>query len=241
MAGHDSQHQGFGRITDGLTQDTLVDRTLAFVRERLPEWRDDPDRPQEQSEKKLNPQLCKFLNARARSDFPMACFNPEEPQTGRRQVDLSATPAETTTIDAREYAIYEPFLVFECKRLPAPSADRRMEYVTSGMSKKGGIQRFKLGLHGANLSVAAMIGYIQEKSSSHWHRLINQWVSGLAAGRVSDVCSWKDAEKLGHIEQDTASGIAVCESDHERSGDVRGRSIRLHHLWVEMRTPESAK
>jgi len=238
MAARDSQPQHFGRITVGLEQDTLIDKTLAFVRERLPEWRDDPDRRQEHSEKKLNPQLCKFLNTRARSDFPMACFNPEEPQTGRRQVDLSATPAETTTIDAREYTIYEPFLVFECKRLPAPSTDREMEYVTSGESKKGGIQRFKLGLHGAELSVAAMIGYIQGQSSSHWHQRINEWISDLAGGRVSDVCPWKAAEALGHPQQDAGKGIAVCESIHDRSGDVQGSSIRLHHLWVEMAAPE---
>jgi len=239
MTGHDSQHQRVGRITVGLKQDALVDKTLAFVRERLPEWRDDPDRPQEHSEKKLNPQLCKFLNTRARSDFPMVCFNCEEPQTGRRQVDLSATPAKATTIDAQEYAIYEPFLVFECKRLPAPSADRRMEYVTSGESKKGGIQRFKLGLHGADLSVAAMIGYVQRQSSSHWHQLINEWISDLAANRVSDVCVWKTAETLSCLEEDAGKGIAVCESLHDRSGDVRGSPIQLHHLWVEMAASES--
>ena len=240
MTGHDLRHQRVGRITDGLKQDTLVDKTIAFVRQRLPEWRDDPDRPQEHSEKKLNPQLCKFLNTRARSDFPMVCFNAEEPQTGRRQVDLSATPTKTTTIDTREYAIYEPFFVLECKRLPAPSPRRRMEYVTSGESKKGGIQRFKLGLHGADLTVAAMIGYVQEKSASHWHQLINKRISDLAAGCVSDVCPWKTTETLGHLEQDAVKGIAVCESIHDRSGDVRGRSIQLHHLWVEMASPESA-
>lgn len=240
MTGPDSQRQRVGRITAGLKQDTLVDKTITFVRQRLPDWRDDPDRPKEHSEKKLNPQLCKFLNSRARSDFPMACFNSEEPQTGRRQVDLSATPAEATTIDAREYAIYEPFLVFECKRLPPPSADRKMEYVTSLESKKGGIRRFKLGLHGADLSVAAMIGYVQKQSPTHWHERINEWISDLATGRVSDVCPWKTTEALGHLKQDAGKGIAVCESIHDRSGALRGSSIQLHHLWVEMAASEPA-
>ncbi|MEE8451870.1 MAG: hypothetical protein V3R99_08145 [Thermoguttaceae bacterium] len=241
MTGHDSHQQRAGRITDGLEQDTLVDKTLAFVHQRLPEWRDDPDRTEEQSENRLNLQLCKFLDARARSDFPMVCFHHEEYQPGRRRVDLSATPAEATTIDARDYTIYSPFIVFEGKRLPAPSADRKMEYVTSGESRKGGIQRFKLGLHGAELPVAAMIGYVQEQSSSHWHQLINEWISDLAAGRVSDVCPWKAAETLGHLEQDARKGIAACESTHERSGDVKGNSIQLHHLWVEMAASKAAK
>jgi hypothetical protein len=116
-----------------------------------------------------------------------------------------------------------------------------MEYVTSGESKKGGIQRFKLGLHGADLSVAAMIGYVQGQSSFHWHQLINDWISDLAAGRVLDVCAWKTTETLGHLEQDGGKGITVCESTHDRSGDVGGSSIQLHHLWVEMAASESAK
>lgn len=240
MAGHDSQRQRVGQITDGLKQDTLVDKTLAFVRQRLPDWRDDLDRPDEESEDKLNLQLCKFLDARARSEFAMVCFHHEEHQTGRRRVDLSATPAEATTIGARDYTKYEPFLVLEGKRLPAPSSDRKMEYVTSLESKKGGIQRFKLGLHGADLSVAAMIGYIQKQSPTHWHKRINEWICDLAAGRVSDVCPWKSTEALGHLKRGAGKGIAVCESIHDRSGDVRGSSIQLHHLWVEMAASEPA-
>lgn len=237
MTGHDSQQHRVGRITVGLEQATLVDKTISFVRQLLPDWRDDPDRLAEQSENKLNLQLCKFLDAHARSDFPMVCFHHEEPQTGRRRVDLSATPAEATIINAEYHSIYEPFLVLEGKRLPAPSTDRRMEYVTGKEDTNGGIQRSKLGLHGAKLAVAAIIGYIQGQSSSHWHKRINEWISDLAAGRVSDVCSWKAAETLGHLEQDTAKRIAGCESMHHRSGDVRGESIRLHHLWVEMDQP----
>lgn len=175
------------------------------------------------------------------SEFAMVCFHHEEYQTGRRRVDLSATLAEATTIDARDYTIYNPFLVFEGKRLPAPSAHRKMEYVTSGESKKGGIQRFKLGLHGADVSVAGMIGYVQEQSCSYWHQLINEWICDLADGSISDVCPWKTAEMLGHLEQDAANGIAACESVHDRAGNVVRGSIRLHHLWVGMAAEETHK
>ena len=127
--------------------------------------------------------------------------------------------------------------------MPAPSTDRKMEYVTSGRNEKikGGIQRFKLGLHGGNLPVAAMIGYIQEKSISHWHQLINQWISDLAAGRVSDLCSWKVAEQLGRLERDAAKGIAASKSMHDRPEHPEKMPIELRHLWVEMTTPGSGE
>ena len=112
-------------------------------RNSLPGWRDDPNRPPEQSEKKLNLQLVKFLDSQVRVDFPMIRFNHEEYQRGTRSVDISATPIEQILINATTYTIYSPFLVLECKRLPTPSEAREMEYVTGLAKKTGGIQRFK--------------------------------------------------------------------------------------------------
>ena len=91
-----------GRITAGIETNGLVTETVAFVRKQLPQWRDDPERREEQSEDKLNGQLCKFLDVHARKDFPMVHFHHEEYQTGRRRVDLSVLPVESTVIDARQ-------------------------------------------------------------------------------------------------------------------------------------------
>jgi len=93
MAADRHSGQVIGQITSGITeQNTLTLRTINFVYKQLSDWRDDKYRPIEQSENKLNLQLCKFLNARARNDFPMVSFDHEEYQTGRRSVDLSASP-----------------------------------------------------------------------------------------------------------------------------------------------------
>jgi len=64
-----------GKITSGIIPDQTIQRTLAFVYQHLPVWRDDPNRPAEESEKKLNLQLCKFLDSQSRSSFPMVCFS----------------------------------------------------------------------------------------------------------------------------------------------------------------------
>lgn len=72
--------------------DRLAEKTILFISQQLPNWRDDKNRPDELSENKLNLQLCKFLNVHARHCFPMIRFDHEEYQTGRRSVDLSASP-----------------------------------------------------------------------------------------------------------------------------------------------------
>ena len=223
-----------GKITSGIIPDQTIQMTLAFVYQHLPVWRDDPNRPAEESEKELNLQLCKFLDSQSRSSFPMVCFSHEEYQHGRRSVDLSASPVEATIIDAKLYSIYDPFLVFECKRLPAPVKDREQEYITGGSKRSGGIQRFKLGLHGAKLDLVAMIGYMQDQDAQYWHKTINQWILSLCNGNDPDGCVWDKSEKLGGLKEDLAQGTASSQSIHGRSGKGVSNKVDIRHLWVVM-------
>jgi hypothetical protein len=229
--------QTTGKITSGLAPGTLALKTIDFVQEQLSFWRDDPRRPDEQSENKLNLQLCKFLNAKSKNDFPMIRFEHEEYQFDRRSVDISASPVAEITIGASLYTIYDPVTVFECKRLPAPSSDREKEYVTGGTEhKNGGIQRFKLGLHGASHDIAAMIGYIQERSACEWYKEINEWIVELSNGIVKDVCAWDKSEMLEKLEEDSLTGIANCRSTHNRTGGAQSNKILIRHLWIKMYT-----
>ncbi len=231
------QGQLISQITSGIDQQsTLALKTINFVFQKLPTWRDDSDRPVERSEDKLNLQLCKFLDARARNDFPMVRFDHEVYQTGLRRVDLSASLVEKTVIGVRLYTIYDPILVLECKRLPAPSQDREKEYVTGGKERKsGGIQRFKLGLHGADLDIMAMIGYVQERSLRHWHRKVNEWISELAGGTISDFCVWNADELLEPIDEYISKGLARYRSVHSRTGYKSNNEMQIHHLWIAMK------
>ena len=227
--------QPIGRITSGIQPGELSFKTIRFVRRELPAWRDDPHRPDDLSERVLNLQLCKFLESHARNDFPMVRFDHEENEPNRRSVDLSASPAEAMAIGARHYTIYDPFLAFECKRLPAPSKGREREYITGGIKKRsGGIQRFKLGLHGANLDLVVMIGYIQKRSIRDWHRQINNWISELSNGEIEDYCKWDDSEKLQELDEDVKGGIASCRSVHNRTGSVSSDEVEIRHIWVSM-------
>ena len=132
----------------------------------------------------------------------MARFKHESPQSGTRTVDIGIHGTkEATVIGVRPYSIYEPFLVIEAKRLPAPSRDREREYVTgtdrSSGGPTGGIQRFKLGLHGSNVETAAMVSYIEQHSPSHWHGAINGWIADLIGVTSTDGCVWSRAERGG--------------------------------------------
>ena len=224
--------------------DGLIPRTLAFIREQLPAWRDDPTRPDEISEKPLNSSLCDFLDGRSRSDpgLSMARFKHEAPQVGKRTVDIGVHGTiETTLIGVRPYSKYEPFLVIEAKRLPTAPKKREQEYVTGTNdrgSATGGIQRFKLGLHGHNVETAAMVGYIQEKPPEHWHVTINGWIAALATRPSSDGCIWSDKDQLQKLEANDETGLAVCNSSHERTGKCVTRTVTIHHFWVSMGSPE---
>jgi len=217
-----------------------IETTLEFIRTQLPAWRGDPKRPQASSERLLNSALCDFLDSRARVACPMVRFKHEAPQTRARTVDIGVHGTEgTTVVGICGYSIYDPFMVVECKRLPAPSKDREREYVT-GVHKAtgaatGGIQRFKLGLHGADVETAAIIGYVEKGATAHWLATINRWITELAAAATSTQgCSWSLDESLARIdakdEQDTSIAISV----HHRSSICRTSSIRIYHLWIIM-------
>jgi hypothetical protein len=224
---------GRGEISEGPT-DALIERTLEFVHTELAGWRDDPDRAPEEAEERLNAQLCKYLNVAASHRFPMVLFSHEEKQTATRRVDMSAIPISGGFIGQTYHTIYDPFLVFEGKRLPAPSHSREREYVTGGTKKSGGIQRFKLALHGAQQKTAAIIGYVQTGNLESWHSLINHWIRELASDTTAVDEKWFVDEQLADLAADHALHIASASSLHRRNELAISPEIRIRHLWVVM-------
>ena len=95
------------KITSGIALNTLVYGTLEFVRQQLSGWRDDLERPEEESEEKLNSNLCDYLNYRARHSYPMAVFHHEEFQTGRRRIDLSVKTEHAIIAGTRKFTKYD--------------------------------------------------------------------------------------------------------------------------------------
>lgn len=232
-ASKDDVSAGQGLITHGPESNALIERTLEFIVNELPHWRDRHDRRDESAEERLNAQLCKHLNSAARRDLPAVQFHHEEKQEMKRRVDVSAGLAEGGFIGTTYHSIDDPFIVIEGKRLPSPGGKaREREYVTGGPVRTGGIQRFKLGLHGAGLSIAAMVGYIQKNTPSHWRDRINAWICDLASALPLDE-KWLAAETLSLISENIASHTVVLSSAHLRS-DEAGGQVEIRHLWLEM-------
>lgn len=223
----------YGRITEGPT-DTLVSRTLEFVSSELPTWRDDPTRAEVEAEEDLNSQLCKYLNVAASERFPMVHFSHEERQTGIRRVDIAALPKHRIILGTTFLSIYDPFLVVEGKRLPAPNKSREREYVTGGSSRLGGIQRFKLALHGAKQTTVAMIGYVQSGTCSEWLTRINQWIIDEVEGEAGTQEKWKSEEILDHFKEEPSLRVAESASIHSRTASAVSPAVNIRHLWVAM-------
>lgn len=224
-----------GELESGPEANALIERTSDFIYVQLAQWRDRPNRIAETDEEKLNAQLNRHLNACARqAGFPVQ-FQHEEKQEARRRVDMAVTPVDFggTIVGKTYYGFDDPFLVLEGKRLPSPGGrTRRREYVTGEPQITGGIQRFKLGLHGGKLSTAILIGYVQADSFTLWHRRINTWIRALARRRrVGRAEVWDVLEVLSVITT-APDNTSRCSSEHSR---VNGSAaIHLDHMWVKM-------
>lgn len=221
---------GAGTLVPNLSRRRLID----FVAEELPRWRDHSDRPPVNSEAHLNAQLCSHLNGAARRfglDAIQFCAEvPDDARRGRT-LDLSIRSCGTSLrVEGRCYTEFETLLPIECKRLPIPDEEGRRgerEYVISNEGTTGGIQRFKLGMHGANHGIALLIGYIQAGTPAGWRSTLNQWLDELGA---SDVL-WAD-EQLDAATSNTE--VYRSASMHKRALGP-GTDIELQHLWIDMR------
>jgi hypothetical protein len=234
---------GSGRITSGIIEGKLGLEIAQYVRDKLPDWRDDPDRPDADSENRLNAQLCKYLDSHARNERPMIRFDIEEYQSGQRRADLSASLSEGVPLKAQGYTIHDPILIIECKRLPAPKRNREKEYVSSGTDRKisGGIQRFKLGLHGGQDRLAVLVGYVQREDRATWHARISHWIGQFACGELQDTCCWNKEETLVFLEEDGSKGCGSYRSSHRRTGAASMSTIEIMHLWISMNPADASE
>jgi len=111
----------------------------------------------------------------------------------------------------------------ESKRLPAPEKSRKKEYII-GNKNNGGIERYKIEMHGKGLDKCGLLGFIEIEDSTYWLREINSWIEDLA--KVDNF--WKKDEVLSNIE--TNSEYIILESIAHRKSD----KVQLFHLWVKL-------
>lgn len=238
MLADKGQSRPLAGLRDGLHQPAeQFCKLIAFVAKLLPEWRNDPKRSEAFAEDALSDQLCDYLNAKSRLQPSYDSFQfqreTRDDDSPSRNLDITAKPAGASiVVSGRTYSIYDIFLPIECKRLPTPNGETRdeREYLfDQHRSGGGGVQRFKLGHHGANHTVAAMIGYIQEHDIPHWSDKIAGWIGGLIAAPTP---LWNMMDAIALEKHDKPQRLAILRSRNNRSNDLP--DVDLHHIWIEM-------
>jgi hypothetical protein len=122
--------------------------------------------------------------------------------------------------------------VFEGKRLTTClGKKRRREYVyghdINGQHVPcGGIERFKMAIHGRDFPRAGMIGYVQDETPVTWQARVNVWITDLTEKECRP--KWSEKELLVPLRAEgrvSMSSSVVYRHDREMS---------LTHLWVDL-------
>lgn len=130
----------------------------------------------------------------------------------QRSVDFYFYPAEQGKSKKSLFSV-------EAKRLPTPGGrDREKEYV---LGEGGGIERFKMELHGKGLFHCGMIAFIEKQDFAYWYSKINSWIESAPSG-------WDTEERL--------SGFTPNVTWAKSSSLVKRKSdyLNLFHFWINV-------
>jgi len=211
-------------------QEEIIESIITFIYDHICKWRDDPNKVIDERERILNSDLPKFLTVCAHKDERGFNFYPEEPQEGQRTIDFSVCYDDVNCYN-------EKITVFECKRLSSEiTRTRKDEYVTGHEEITGGIQRFKLEVHGKDHDIVGMIGYIQTENYQEWFNKINNIVDVLGGKSDENGLTWNKNEFLNIVLNDSKKRKYYSKSIHHRKTKA---NIKIHHLWIDLQKCES--
>jgi hypothetical protein len=117
---------------------------------------------------------------------------------------------------------------FEAKRLSTTSNNK--EYVSGS---RGGIERFKRGLHASDSNTCGMFAYIQNNNITSWVEKVNKWIDELSCTNKDDSLDWTDCgEKLVHTTS-ISSTVEKYKSCNKRK--QTNDSILIWHYFMDLR------
>jgi hypothetical protein len=206
-------------------QNDIIEKIINFVYDHLNIWRDRLISPCNENEIDLTANLAKLLDLYARKkSLPFIIFH-EEPQGKKRKIDISAYPYN-------EEIYNKVIIVFECKRLTKDIGGKRVdEYVTGHKETGGGIQRFKMEVHGQYHEIVGMIGYMQTGTFQKWKDKINYCIAELSKKPDENDLNWNINEQLTTFKHDNYKKKYYSKSIHKRKTKS---NITIHHLWIDM-------
>ena len=233
---HIKSSESIGKI-EGLPDNQHISEVVNFIESNLNEFISEYKKKYSHItiEKGLNEELSSFFSY-VLIDEPFY-FQPDNMENTSKGDSPAAdigvkTKEENIIIGIYSYSERETFFSIEAKRLGL-TGKREKEYLI-GHSENGkykycgGIERFKKGIHGSNLTYSAIIGYVQKNDFSFWFSKINFWIDELIKDEKQDI-GWTKKDKLTkiHFEQKKAKLI----SKNKRRKDY----IFLYHFWIDLR------
>jgi len=219
---------------EGPEANSAIMDVVAFVEKHLTEFSRTYAGSSVKNESGLNQGLCILLNNYARIECRFFIFEKEFMEDVEKgsspKVDLGVI---VLPINSEFYNSQESFFSIEAKRLGKTEKAREKEYLIGreedGKYKQcGGVERFKMAIHGKNLQYSAVIGYVQIYDFNYWQKTIDGWIDELIAGKISSCSHWSEKDKLQPLNQ--TANTAKFRSENSRQ---KG-SIILFHLWVNL-------
>lgn len=172
-------------------------------------------------ENRITDFLIHYLECCKDTDMPFRfAKNPTQP-ISTRETDIGVFPRQKNL--TRPITVLE----FEAKRLS--SASNYNQYVCG---VRGGIERFKRGLHGGHLNICGMFGYVQAYSSEHWIKKINELIERLGHEKVDSTIDWTSQEEKLQIVTNSNSVVAKQKSINDRKGVSK---IVLCHYFLDLK------
>lgn len=185
------------------------------------------------NEKGITNRLCKILSGHKLLYFHHEGMQDEESGTSA-SVDLEAIATTETVFEARSYAREETLMSIEAKRLPSPPPKQReREYLVGNNKGGGGVERFKLGVHGGKSAAWTILAYVQQHDFKTWREMINGWIDDLSLnGKPHGF--WNTTEKVEMVAENVS--IMRGRSQHKRQVGGKSDKIEIAHLWVLLAT-----
>lgn len=225
---------------EGPEANSTIMNVVTFVEKHLSQFAKKYAGSSIKNENGLNQELCFLLNYYARIECCFFIFQNEAMEDVEKgnspRVDFGV---RVLPVNSEFYNTQESFFAMEAKRLCQTGKAREKEYLI-GREKDGkynlcgGVERFKMAIHGKNLRYGAVIGYVQAYDFHYWQRTIDGWIDELIAGKIFSCSYWSEKDKLQLLNQ-TASTAKYCSENSRQNG-----SIILFHLWVNL-NPEHLK
>ena len=215
----------------GPPANTQFKAVVNFLKKHFPEFREFLLTTKIYNENGLNSRLGRFITSvsiQNSLDFFAERETMEDETKGNSPaVDIGIY------LNIQDLPIDPPLItVFEGKRLSKDIPKiRRREYVIGHEKdgkhiKCGGIERFKLGIHGKKLNSAGMIGYLQTGAPESWETEINTWIRELAEEQHN--IQWAEDELL--TRQDSHGHVTEYVSIVNRADN----ELYLTHLWIDL-------